>query len=146
MKEIVFTVATPQDRIPIEQLLSNAKLPFTDLITHLPHFVVGRKNNEVIGVIGLEILGEIALLRSLAVTGSYQGKGLSQILYEKILDHAKLQQVKTLYVLTTTAEDYFDKRGFLKIQRSEAPESIKATKQFSGLCPASAVCLVKDIQ
>ncbi len=145
MKEIAFTLATSEDRVSIEQLLSESKLPFADVVTHLPHFMVAKQNTKLVGVVGLEILGDVALLRSLAVTNAEQGKGLSKVLYEKILAHAYRQNIKKLYVLTMTAEGYFNKLGFSKIPRDHAPHAIKKTKQFSNLCPGTAICLVKII-
>jgi amino-acid N-acetyltransferase len=51
--------------------------------------------------------------------------------------------VKSLYLLTTTADRFFAGLGFRRLQREMAPLAIKSTSQFSSLCPATAVLMSK---
>ena len=59
--------------------------------------------------------------------------------------HARDQGVQSLYLLTTTAEKFFLRRGYARIPREEAPAAIKGTKEFSGICPASSAFMVKQL-
>ncbi len=49
--------------------------------------------------------------------------------------------IENLYLLTTTAADYFERRGFTRIERSQVPERLRATAEFQGTCPASATVM-----
>jgi amino-acid N-acetyltransferase len=51
--------------------------------------------------------------------------------------------IKTLYLLTTTAAQFFSRLGYEAIPRSEAAAAIAATAQFSDLCPASSTLMRK---
>jgi N-acetylglutamate synthase-like GNAT family acetyltransferase len=44
-----------------------------------------------------------------------------------------------------TAEGFFLKRGYQKIERISAPPEIQGTTEFQGLCPVSSVCMVKKL-
>ncbi len=61
---------------------------------HLRHFLLAKKDGMLVGVIGLEVLGEFGLLRSLAVTFDHRGKGIGNLLNERMLAYARLQGIK----------------------------------------------------
>jgi amino-acid N-acetyltransferase len=58
---------------------------------------------------------------------------------------ADRQGIKTLYLLTTTAEGFFLKRGFLRIEREGVPAEIRSTEEFKSLCLATALCMARQI-
>ena len=86
-----------------------------------------------------------ALLRSLAVDADYRNCGVATRLVGNIEDYAKSMDVDTLYLLTLTAETFFEKCGFRRIARDSAPAGIQETTEFKNLCPASAVCMVRHL-
>jgi amino-acid N-acetyltransferase len=93
----------------------------------------------------LEILGEVGLLRSLAVSDAYRGRGIGTRLTEKAEDYARSQGIAALYLLTTTVPDYFTRLGYVRTDRDAAPGVLQDTDEFKSLCPDSAVCLVKEL-
>jgi amino-acid N-acetyltransferase len=58
---------------------------------------------------------------------------------------AKHSGIKALYLLTNTAANFFQTIGYQRIERNNFAESLKQTAQFTGLCPVSAVCMIKEI-
>jgi len=50
-----------------------------------------------------------------------------------------------LHLLTTTAEPFFARNGYRTANRQTAPEAMRRTREFAGLCPASAAYLTKDL-
>ncbi|MCI0517368.1 MAG: hypothetical protein L0Y45_06000 [Woeseiaceae bacterium] len=54
--------------------------------------------------------------------------------------------VRQLWLLTTGAEHYFEKLGFLAASRALAPPEIRQTTEFTSLCPDSAVLMSKSLQ
>jgi len=130
----------------VKQLLFESGLPISDITTqHLQHFFGCGSILGLEGVIGLELFGEAALLRSLAVASSRRGSGVGSALVAHAERHARDQGVQSLYLLTTTAEKFFLRRGYTRIPREAAPASIQGTKEFSGICPASSAFMVKQL-
>ena len=127
-------------------MLVAAGLPTADL-TAAPRadFWGGHEGMALIGVIGLEGYGAVALLRSLAVATAWQGRGLGSALLAHAERAARQQGVSALYLLTTTAEAFFTRRGYLRLPREAAPSVLRHTAEFAALCPASAVCLTQAL-
>lgn len=143
--EITINFAEHKDEMHIKKLLSEASLPYEDISKNICDFLIASINNEIIGVVGIEILGEFGLLRSLAVTPSQQGNGIGKLLCNRMISYASLNGVKKLYLLTTTAKSFFENFNFKKIAREDVKEVIKNTNEYSEICPVSAVVMVKEI-
>ena len=146
--EMRFELARPNDIDQITGLLAECDLPYEDITTsHLAHFYLLRDSGRLAGLVGLELFGPFALLRSLAVPAGYRMRGIGSELVERAEEHAHSLKVEALYLLTTTAEGFFLKHGYQQVERGEVPEPVQASAEFRSLCPASAVCMVKpDIQ
>ena len=138
-------VATNDDLLAIQALLASHNLPYQDCASHLHNFLVLESAKKIVAVGGFELYAKQALLRSLAVASEYIGQGLGDTLYRALCDTARQHGVEQLFVLTTTAVTYFTARGFMSIDRNDVPEAIKNTRQFSALCPQSAVVLRREI-
>jgi amino-acid N-acetyltransferase len=135
------------DRRPeIVALLQAASLPFEDIEPHLENFLVALDADRVVGVIGLELLGPDALLRSLAVAGDLQGRGIGNQLVDEALAHANRRAVRSLYLMTTTAEEFFARRGFALVDRATVEPVLKNTREWRELCPASAVVMHRALR
>jgi amino-acid N-acetyltransferase len=130
----------------IHALLRSQQLPHTDLTaTHLHHFHVLRDGDRVDGVIGLEICGEHGLLRSLAVAPAARRSGHGTMLLASAERDAAMLELRSLFLLTTGAAAFFEQRGYRPTPRSQVPPEIAATTEFSALCPASAICLMRAV-
>lgn len=129
----------------VSVLLKKADLPISDIDPQLEGFWVASNNGSIVGTVAIERFGKIGLLRSLAVTSSHRGRQIGSKLYQEALSTAKSDGVEQLYLLTTTAAEYFGKRGFARISRQEAPPEIQAHEQFTSLCPSSATIMRKSL-
>jgi amino-acid N-acetyltransferase len=128
----------------VRQLLSACELPTADISPSSSLLFFGAYSaGELVGVIGLEIHGQVALLRSLAVSPSSRRQGLGRMLVAHAETQAASRGVETLYLLTTSAESYFFRLGYTPARREDAPAPIKDTTQFRGLCPSSAILMSK---
>ena len=128
------------------RILREAELPTEDLSTsHLEHFSYAGPAQEPTGLVGLEIFGDVALLRSLVVVPNRRGSGDGLRLLSHAEEHAKAAGVRELYLLTTTAEIFFAKCGFVRASRDSAPPAIRATREFAGICPASSAFMSKPL-
>ena len=90
---------------------------------------------------GLEVHGGAGLLRSVCVRSAARGQGLGPRLCDAIEDRAAAAGLGELYLLTTTARAFFERRGYHVVDRASAPERILQTAEFQSLCPSSATCL-----
>lgn len=127
-------------------LLKRAELPAEDITPDLMgNFYAYRNEKRIIGIVGLEIYNDSALLRSLAVDSSERGRGIGKMLVEFAEKSALRKNVKSVYLLTTTAEKFFELNGYVSVARTEAPEPIKNTKEFSIICPSNSVFMVKHL-
>ncbi|HPS93436.1 MAG TPA: arsenic resistance N-acetyltransferase ArsN2 [Deltaproteobacteria bacterium] len=138
---------TPRDREALLGLLSQAGLPSSDLDPDtLRHFLVARETDgSIVAAVGMEISGEDALLRSLVVHPDWQGLGIGRRLLHEMEAKAREQGVRTVYLLTVTAPGYFPAFGYSGVDRARVPGAIAQTQEFSSICPASAVCMCKDL-
>ena len=143
---IQFTKAEKKHYDAILHLLKENKLPISDLDeAKFAHFIVAAEPDEVIGCAGLEIFGSDALLRSLSVKPSLQNKGLGSQLYDKIIGYARSISVCNVHLLTTTAEKFFLRKGFLVSDRVNAPQSIQNCDEFKTICSSSSVYMQLNI-
>ena len=140
-------VFTSDDEKEVVRLLSQAGLPTGDLTNDkLHHFLVAKgEDGSVVGAIGVEPYLEVGLLRSLVVHPSYRRKGLGKQLTDALESLARQRGIKTLYLLTTTAIQYFPRLGYQVTQRAHVPASIAKTEEFKNICPVSAVCMFKNL-
>ena len=139
-------IAAGPTRSGATRLLESADLPTSDFDgAQLEHFFFIGTASVPIGLVGLELRGEHALLRSLVVAPSARAGGAGSALVEHAEAHARSQGVRDVYLLTTTAEDFFARRGYVRIGREKAPRTIRSTREFAELCPASSAFMVKHL-
>ncbi|WP_224999933.1 arsenic resistance N-acetyltransferase ArsN2 [Cesiribacter sp. SM1] len=143
--ELLLREATPGQRQEIAALLSTNKLPVNDLTEAVTLYAL-MYNGNLAGSAGLEIYGTQALLRSVSVADSGKGRGWGKFISHEIEKLAQQQGIEELYLVTTTAEGFFQKLGYRKVERSNVAEAVLVSGQFNGICPASAAIMVKQIQ
>ncbi|HEY1992493.1 MAG TPA: arsenic resistance N-acetyltransferase ArsN2 [Gammaproteobacteria bacterium] len=136
----------PRDEAALAVLLQSCELSSEDITPEmLEDFLMAHLDKALIGCAGLEVLGEVGLLRSVAVDEAHRGTGLGKALVEAMEIHAKEAGVQQLYLLTTTAEAFFAGLGYRRLAREEAPAQIAGTTQFASLCPSTSTFMVKTL-
>ena len=141
MSSWIIRRATPHDWPKLAALLATADLPLAGVEAHLSDFFLAFRDDVLIGSAGLERYGDIALLRSVAVTVPERGFGLGQALVRQLLAYATSLEVRQVVLLTTTAADFFLRFGFRPISRAEFPRASQASMEFQEACPASATTM-----
>ena len=134
--------AQASDLPAIKTLLEACALPTADLTPALMgRFCLAERAGQMVGVVALENLDGHGLLRSLAVPPAQRRLGLAARLVDWCAQEGRQSGIDALYLLTTTAADYFRARGYVDTPRSDVPPAVAAHPQFTGLCPCSATCL-----
>jgi amino-acid N-acetyltransferase len=137
--------ATSNDLAAVESLLSASDLPLDGVRENFSTFVVAEDQGAIAGAIGLEKFGPVALLRSAVVSPDYRGSGVGSRLVEKVLERAEQEGIEELFLLTTTAENYFPRFGFTRTDRLAVPGAMQASAEFQGACPDSAAVMKRRI-
>jgi amino-acid N-acetyltransferase len=138
--------ARERDAAEVFRLLEVNRLPLDGLRDHLATTLVARQDERVVGSAALEVYSDGALLRSVAVAPSLQRAGLGRQLTDAAIQLARDTGVPAMYLLTTTAEQYFPRFGFERIARQEVPESVQASIEFSSACPSTATVMRKSLR
>jgi amino-acid N-acetyltransferase len=137
--------ASSADLESVFSLLDRSGLPTAGVADNFSQFLVAEADGRLVGVVGLELYGESALLRSAAVEESWRGSGVGRVLVERALDLARERGIEDVYLLTTTAENYFPKFGFVCVRRDEVAQGIRSSVEFQTACPASATVMCKHV-
>jgi amino-acid N-acetyltransferase len=146
VKSMMIENALKKDISAIRRLLQENDLPTSDILDfHTIQFFVIREKGQIIAVVGLEVRNQDALLRSLAVNQKYKLRGLASQLLNYSEDLLRSQKIRSIYLLTTTARDFFAKYEFMEIDRKSVPKQISRTTEFSSLCPDTAICMHKNL-
>ena len=135
------------DRQSIIGLREAEGLPTSDLhALLLRDFLVVEDGNVMAGCVGAEVLDDIALLRSLVVSRSFRGQGLAKNLISALEARLSRHGVADIWLLTLDADGYFRQHGYLPVTRDRVPARVQETKEFSILCPDSAVVMRKQLR
>jgi amino-acid N-acetyltransferase len=127
------------------ELLSRVGLATEGVADHFGHYLVIREDADLVGIAGLELHEPLALLRSVAVDPALQGEGLGTQLVRACEDLARRLGIEAIYLLTTTAQRFFQHLGYEETDREEAPTAIRESWDFQVGCPKSAVLMSKAL-
>jgi amino-acid N-acetyltransferase len=143
---LTYSGVRPGEQPDVLRLIADCGLVTEDLSPQLLRdFLVCRRAAQIVGVVGLEIVRPYALLRSLAVDRPARKQGVGKGLVLAAERYARARGVRTLFLLTTTAEPYFASQGYVPARRQDAPDALQKTGEFERFCPDTAVCMHKDL-
>jgi len=132
----------------VEELLAAVGLPVVDLRAddRVRWYSLRDPSGHLLGVAGLELYGQHGLLRSMAVRADVRGTGLGR----RLLMHAQAEAARLgvveLFLLTETAQGWFESQGYRVRRRPDAPAAIASSSQFAGVCPATAALLSRRLE
>jgi amino-acid N-acetyltransferase len=127
-----------------QQLLTAAGLPIDDLGA-VDRAWTASQGGELVAAAGVQCQGEHRLLRSMVVVPAHRGAGWGGRLLADIESALRQDGAQAVWLLSTGVADYFQRHGYVARPRNEAPAAIASTQQFRGLCPTSAVLMVKRL-
>ena len=139
--DVHITPARESDLQSIKDLLRANNLPIEGVDDHWRTFILARDNGRVVACGGAETYQVAALIRSIAVLPEYRKHGVGRRIVRQLIDRLAARGVREFYLLTTTAEEYFKKRGFKTIDRDEVHPQLLQSREFQDACPSSAVCM-----
>jgi N-acetylglutamate synthase-like GNAT family acetyltransferase len=138
--------ATKGDLPRILKFLEENGLPDVGVDECVENFVIAEsESGSWIGVAGVEFYDESGLLRSVAVDEHFRGRGHGRILVNAILGNARDRGIKTVYLLTEDADNYFKQLGFQIVDRKDVDDVVQRSLEFTEACPESALVMRKAI-
>jgi N-acetylglutamate synthase-like GNAT family acetyltransferase len=133
------------DALAIRALLTASALPIDGAPDDAEAFYVATHAARIVGCAGLELHAGDALLRSVAVAPDFRGRALAARLCGEVERRAREVGARRVFLLTETAEGWFAKRGYRRIERAAAPAGIAASREFAAVCPAGAALMEREL-
>ncbi len=128
-----------------DALVEASGLPLDDLDQCRDTQFVIRDDAAIIATAALEIRGEDAILRSVAVDPARRGERLGERVVGYAIDQARSAGLRALYLLTETAEGFFPRFGFVCEPRDAAPPAVQASIEYCSVCGSDAVAMVFEL-
>ncbi len=124
--------------------LDAARLTTIDLADgDVRYFALRDGGNEAVGFGGLAGVGTDLLLRSVVVEPGARGTGMGRKLIAALETESRLGGATALWLLTEDSAAFFERVGYEPAPRTSTPPVVRASRQFQGLCSASAALLRK---
>lgn len=146
MTSSTIRLVASNDFADVLALLRQSGLPQDGLADHVATTLAAYDDECVVGSAALELYGDAALLRSVAVHANLRGQGLGQRLTQAALDLARQHGISAVYLLTETAADFFPRFGFYMIPRDAVPSSVQQSIEFTEACPVSAQVMERRLK
>jgi amino-acid N-acetyltransferase len=138
--------ASATDLPAVLELLEKSNLPTAGVNDHLDQFLLEFTDENLIACAGLEVHGRAGLLRSVAVAEHHRSNGLGTRLVRATLEKANTDRLSSVSLLTETAARYFSRFGFQIAPRASLPEPLRASAEFRGACPDSAIAMTLNLE
>jgi N-acetylglutamate synthase-like GNAT family acetyltransferase len=139
---MIIRTANSTDLDVIRRLLREAALPVDGVEEQFgAGYAVAAEEGDAIGVAGVERYGRFGLLRSVAVAPGARNRGVARLLVRDRLAWAGTEGLEAVYLLTTDAAGYFARLGFETVERDAVPLEIRDSREFTTICPSTAVAL-----
>jgi UDP-N-acetylmuramate: L-alanyl-gamma-D-glutamyl-meso-diaminopimelate ligase len=109
-------------------------------------FFVLSNEHGVVGTVALEVHGDDAILRNLAIEPDARGVGYGWMLADMAVTHARNRGVRRIYLLTESASDFFAaKFGFRVVDRSTVSPQVAASSVFRASTETRFVAMRLDL-
>jgi DNA-binding MarR family transcriptional regulator/N-acetylglutamate synthase-like GNAT family acetyltransferase len=129
---LLFQAAFPSDWNEIRNLLTANRLPVQGALNHLTNFVVATENGRVVGALGMEVYGDVGLLRSLVVASNMRGRSIAKRLIKHMISRSREKQLGALYLLAGKTDALFERYGFEKMPRADMPTKLYVSMELQG--------------
>src|SRR6185503_8489130 len=97
-----------------------------------PAFYVLTNEQGMVGSVALDVHGDDAILRALAVDSEFRGAGYGWMLADMAVSQARWRGVRRIYLITESASDFFAaKFGFRVVDRSTLSKQVSSHETFA---------------
>lgn len=142
MMPVTISEGRAADLDEVAELLASAGLLGERAPGCLDGFLIVREGGRLVATAGLEDHEAFGILRSVASAPDCRGRGIAAALVRTIIDRSSAKGHQNLYLLTKTAESYFERFGFRRIERAEIGATVLAAGQFAEKACEKATAMV----
>ena len=140
-----FRPVTAQDGPAVRELLRTSGLS-DDGARQAGAAGVFDEDGSVLATATLDVFGDSALLRSVAVRPDLRTSGLGSLAVAAATRNAASDGVRTIWLLSETAPEFFANLGFSTVGRDELPPTVAASPHAAGCESATAMRLALPAQ
>jgi UDP-N-acetylmuramate: L-alanyl-gamma-D-glutamyl-meso-diaminopimelate ligase len=134
------------DMARVRELLAKSQLDEPARDDQAGSYYVLDNEDGLAGTVALEVLGDDAILRALAVDSDARGVGYGWMLADMAVSQARWRGVRRIYLVTGAASDFFAaKFGFRVVDRSTVAKAVGAHETFSRPSSAQLVAMRLDL-
>jgi N-acetylglutamate synthase-like GNAT family acetyltransferase len=133
------------ERDALRAALAKAGLPAEDVDRPEHLFWRFEIGDMPVGFGGLEPYRDVALLRSVVTLPPLRRRGIGRAIVEVLETEAMARNARAVYLLTSDAAPFFARLGYAPCGRDDVPPAIRATSQFTTLCPQTATVMCKGL-
>jgi glycerol 3-phosphatase-2 len=137
-----FALANEADAPGIEGLLASVGLSSEGVEERLEHTLVSRNRIGLVATACLDPVGDFGILRSVAVRSDVQRDGLGMLACVAALREGRRLGRSTFALFTETAQAFFERLGFRKVERDTLPEPVRVSSHATEDCAQSATAMV----
>jgi GNAT superfamily N-acetyltransferase len=118
-----------RDLTPVRAMLADAAM-ITDGLGWPPScYIVAYFGMDLVGVVGVEPMLDAALIRSLYVIDAMRKRGIGAALVTAARKAAHSRGAKSLYLLSTDADGFFKRHGFIEVPVPQLVDAIGGAPQ-----------------
>jgi UDP-N-acetylmuramate: L-alanyl-gamma-D-glutamyl-meso-diaminopimelate ligase len=134
------------DMPAVRTLLGSVELDEPARDEQFPSFYVLSNETGLVGTVALDVFGDDAILRALAVHTDFRGSGYGWMLADMAISQARWRGVRRIYLLTESATDFFAaKFGFRVVDRSTLSKSVASSETFTAPRGTNLVAMRLDL-
>jgi MOSC domain-containing protein YiiM/N-acetylglutamate synthase-like GNAT family acetyltransferase len=137
----------PDHARALGSLLEEAGLPTLGFPEDTPSLTLATDpEGRVVAGAAVERWDGAGLLRSVVVTPDYRGRGLGTAVVRSVVRWSPRQGLRSLSLLTDTADAFFLRQGFMEVQRDELPTPLAQSMELREACGDRARSLTMELR
>jgi len=145
MRGLLGTPLAAWERDGLKAALVKAGLPADDVGDgHLLFWRFETAADIPAGFGGIEMHAGDALLRSVVTLPPLRGIGMGSAIVAALESEARLLKCRSIYLVTTSAAEFFERLGYAPCDRSDVPDAIGRSHHFAQLCCAAGTVMIKQ--
>jgi N-acetylglutamate synthase-like GNAT family acetyltransferase len=113
-REGELAIEQTRDLVRVREMLAGAGLMTDGIEWPAACYILAYQGNEAIGVVGIEVKIDAALIRSVYVKASMRQRGIGAALVAAARKAAHTRGARHLYLFSTDAGDFFERQGFAR--------------------------------
>ena len=133
------------ERDGLKAALKKAGLPYGDIEAPGRYFWRFEEDDVPVGFGGIEVHGEIAVLRSLVILPPVRRHGLGSAITAVLEGEAVALGGRTLYLLTTDEAPFFAHQGFQPCSLDTVPPAVAACEELAASHPGAVTVMMKPL-